>query len=175
MLWINSWIKTVSPAPPKSPTLPPFKVRGKKGQITLIPVSRISEEVDNSSKVGFYELADALHLRKKELPSQWYLPKRWRHVPKFLYLLVQRLDRPVSCFHSTKSNHLFDSMAMVRTISQLQGYFKDDFVFLSSFCRRHKCIVNLRKVFPPAATRHVYNGTDNLSNFTWTRLASLFI
>ena len=26
--------------------------------------------------VLFYELADALHLHQKELPSQWYLPKR---------------------------------------------------------------------------------------------------
>ncbi len=53
MLLINSWINTVlpTPAPPNRPILPPL-IYGARRSTTLIPVSRISTSVDNSSNVG---------------------------------------------------------------------------------------------------------------------------
>ena len=53
MLLINSWINTVlpTPAPPNKPTLPPL-IYGANKSTTLIPVSRISTLVDNSSNGG---------------------------------------------------------------------------------------------------------------------------
>ena len=32
------------------------------------------------------------HLQQKVDPSQWYLPERWRHVPRFLFRQELRLD-----------------------------------------------------------------------------------
>jgi hypothetical protein len=53
MLWISSWMSTVlpTPAPPKSPVLPPL-VYGSRRSTTLMPVSSIWIEVDCSSKDG---------------------------------------------------------------------------------------------------------------------------
>ena len=52
MLLISSWISTVlpTPAPPNNPILPPFM--GANKSTTLIPVSKISTFVDNSSNPG---------------------------------------------------------------------------------------------------------------------------
>ncbi len=53
MLLINSWINTVlpTPAPPNRPILPPL-MYGASKSTTLIPVSRISTEVESSAKDG---------------------------------------------------------------------------------------------------------------------------
>jgi len=55
MFVINSWMSTVlpTPAPPNKPILPPFWY-GHKRSITLIPVSKISDSVDCSSKEGAF-------------------------------------------------------------------------------------------------------------------------
>ena len=80
----------------------------------------------------------------------------------------------VQYFHSTSQTICwFHGDSTDHTISQLQGYFKDDFCFSFVIFVDDKCIVNLRKFFP-CCKQNVYNGTDNLSNFTWTHLLLLF-
>ncbi len=97
MLWINSWIKTVLPTcTTEKSNFTTFKVRGKKAN-NLIPVSRISEECRQSSKLELLWIG-------------WRLVQRsFTQITKTssqsLYLLVQIDDLcPILPFH--ESTHL---------------------------------------------------------------------
>ncbi len=119
MLRINSWIITVlpTPAPPKSPTLPPFK-NGQSKSITFIPVSKTSDFDDCSVKSGALRWIGYFLVTFGSGFSSIASPITLNMRPSVISPTGTEMGAPVSFTSMPLSRPSVDPMATARTVPE---------------------------------------------------------